>query len=403
MSWRETINAQSATSRPFTGSLSGVPFFVPSNRMQGGRRTVVHELPQQNLPIIDDLGAKAKQFQLTVWVDATLANSGNYFDARDALLAVLDQPGPMTLVHPWLGRVEVSQSDPYRLNEDMTHGGRANFDLALVQNAGIKMAPTATADTQQHVNEAAEDLQLSALDQFASRWDVGGLADWGLAEIENDLVGALSAIESVADGITKDIAAQIRAPYNMGTAIVGSVNALRRMINVPLNAFNLYSNLFVAGDDQPLFPTTTPQRQQQATAQFALHQLIQLSAVAAAARVATTIDFKSSDEALASLRQLISAIDRHMLKTQPISGEPINDASFRSLDVLRASVSRDLRGRVAKLPELVTYTPPHTQPSLVLAWRLFGDSRRAAGIVARNSIRWPGFVAGGEALEVLND
>jgi len=38
-----------------------------------------------------------------------------------------------------------------------------------------------------------------------------------------------------------------------------------------------------------------------------------------------------------------------------------------------------------------------------VAHRLYGDALAADGIVARNRIRHPGFVTGGQALEVLTD
>lgn len=44
-----------------------------------------------------------------------------------------------------------------------------------------------------------------------------------------------------------------------------------------------------------------------------------------------------------------------------------------------------------------------TMPALLIAHRVYGDARRADDIVSRNRIAHPGFVSGGQVLEVLKD
>ena len=51
----------------------------------------------------------------------------------------------------------------------------------------------------------------------------------------------------------------------------------------------------------------------------------------------------------------------------------------------------------------IRVTPEATQPALVLAYGLYEDAGREAEIVTRNKVRHPGFVPGGQALEVLAD
>lgn len=401
MSWRDTILAQSAT-RPFTGSLSGVPFMMPTNAVEGGRRTAVHELPQADLPIIDDLGAKAKAFRLTVWVDGSMAVNGDYTDARNALLAVLDAPGPMTLIHPWLGQLSVSQAEPYRLSESYSAGGRATFTLSLIQDSGLTLAPAGKADTPSVTQAAVTAAQSAASTNFGNRWNVKNLPSWALSSLESDLTNTLLGVENEISGITNAVAAQIRAPFNMATAIVGAVNQIAGSFAVPLNAFNLYRSLFNAGNGSPPISTSTPLRLQQLESSWSLHQLVQRAAVAAAANLSSTMTFASSNDALTAASVLLDAIDTLTLATDPSTGLPIDDATYVAFDALRAAVADDLRSRGAQLPELVTYTPAATLPALVLAWQLYGDANRNLDIATRNNLPFPGFVAGGRLLEVLN-
>jgi prophage DNA circulation protein len=109
---------------------------------------------------------------------------------------------------------------------------------------------------------------------------------------------------------------------------------------------------------------------------------------------AAPIVFESRDQALTVRDALLTAIDALL----PAAGP----RAFRSLGGLRAAAAKDIKVRAALLPELVRYTPRATLPSLALAWSLYHDAERYAGIAARNSIAHPGFVPGGRELEVLS-
>ncbi len=63
---------------------------------------------------------------------------------------------------------------------------------------------------------------------------------------------------------------------------------------------------------------------------------------------------------------------------------------------------RAVPGEASDLPRLLRYVPPATVPSLVLAHRLYGDVALEADLVARNRVARPGFMLGGQALEVLS-
>jgi prophage DNA circulation protein len=78
------------------------------------------------------------------------------------------------------------------------------------------------------------------------------------------------------------------------------------------------------------------------------------------------------------------------------------DALYDQILDLRSAVLQDVAERVVNLPALRSYTPGATLPALVLAHQLYGDATRSQELLERNAIRHPGFVAGGQALEVLD-
>jgi prophage DNA circulation protein len=112
--------------------------------------------------------------------------------------------------------------------------------------------------------------------------------------------------------------------------------------------------------------------------------------------VSVAVDgYADIDTAIGVRDQLTDVIDMLSLTA--------DDQLYPVLMDLRASVVRDINTRVAALPALVTFVPARTLPSLVLAYRLYGDATRDAEIVARNDLVYPGFAQGGAPLEVLSE
>ena len=96
----------------------------------------------------------------------------------------------------------------------------------------------------------------------------------------------------------------------------------------------------------------------------------------------------SSTEADAMITQVGGLLDTEMLA----AADAGNTASYVALRQLRQAVVADLRARSASLPELVTVTLPGNLPSLALAYRLYGDTNREPGTVARAGVSHPGFM-----------
>jgi len=68
------------------------------------------------------------------------------------------------------------------------------------------------------------------------------------------------------------------------------------------------------------------------------------------------------------------------------------DATYQSLRDLRAKVALDLATRATALPQIITVTLRTPEPSLVVAYRLYGDATREADMVQRANPRHPGFM-----------
>lgn len=397
MSWLERLQQ---------ASFRNVPFQVEQAGVSGGRRLAVHEYPLRDRPFAEDLGRDARSYQVEAYVLASTITengqrSGDYMAARDALIEALESgDGPGTLVHPYLGRLQVAVRG-YRLSESTREGGIARFSIVFVE-AGEAAQPATATDTRSLVLARSDALVESATADFSSEWSVEGLPEALVAELESELDRTLDGLTRLVGDVSGPIAAAIRAPGNMAVAIVGALGQVQAVASEPLRAIGMYESLFSAGESSPAIAATTGARRQQSRSSAALHRIVQRVAVAEAARQSALATFPTRDEALAVRDRLADAIDAQMEAVDPVYGRPVSDVVYQNLSALRAAVSADLRGRGAQLPSVRTIITSATTPALLLAHQIYGDASRAGEIVVRNNIRHPGFVPGGESLEVLN-
>lgn len=105
---------------------------------------------------------------------------------------------------------------------------------------------------------------------------------------------------------------------------------------------------------------------------------------------ATTVD-------AAAMIQLVGGL----LDTEIIAAADAGEMdSYMALRDLRYAVIADLEARSAALPDLVTVRIPGNLPSLVMAYRLYGQTTREPGMVARANVTHPGYMPG--AFEALS-
>lgn len=394
MTWRDQVAANSVSGARLRGSFRGAEFLVRGNDLEFGRRAQTHEYPMRDLPYVEDLGRKARRFQIEVFVAGH-----SYLAERDALISKIEEPGPGALVHPYYGLLQVSVIDA-RVRDSSREGGTATFTLTCIEPGELTF-PAATNDTAVKGGAAATAASDAAIAAFAKRFSVGGLPGWAVTAMEAEVANTLSRVTAIVGDVAGAVAAEIRAPYNMAGLIVGNMQLIATRAGEPLEALRLYRNLFDLGDIE--VSTATATREQYTQSVAALREITQASAVIEACRTASVAQFAASDDALRERDVLLDGLDQRMEATDPVTGEPIDGALFSALHALRAATADDLRARGAKLPRVIRYVSPATLPALVVAYQVHGDATRADEIVTRNKVRHPGFVPGGIQLEVLSD
>lgn len=400
MDWREQLRE---------ASFRGVAFRVREADHDFGRRLEVHEYPYRDKPFAEDMGRQARRFQ----IDAYVLGDG-YLAARDALVAALEAAGSGTLVHPTMGTRTVV-CDGGSVRESTQDGGMAVFRLSFVETEDAA-APAAATDTGEAVDQTATAAADAADNALTGGFDVGRWPAF-VAETAEQLVGqAMDLIENVTAPLTgagdalfdlsrrlgavrSQITGLVRAPLDLALAIRGVIGSVRALAASPRLAFLALVQVarFAGGDD--VAPSASPARLAQRGNSALLADLVRRHAAAEAARAVAEMTFASYQDAVAARDELAGVVDELALSAAD-SGD---DAAWLALENLRFAVVRDITARGGSLARLVQHAPGVTAPALVIAHGLYGDAGRDLEIVRRNRIRHPGFVAGGQVLEVLGD
>ncbi|MEO7691293.1 MAG: DNA circularization N-terminal domain-containing protein [Sphingomonas sp.] len=392
------------------GSFRGVPFVTEENETSGGRRLVAHEFPQGEKPVLEDLGKKGARFTLNCHIIGVAYPAG-----ADTLEDALETPGVGTLIHPWKGSMQVGV-DSYSRRDSTSDGGIAVFSIEFLES-GLPAVPAPTTDTAAIATATANGTADNAPANFASKFTVAGATAF-VEQAASDVVKAAALATSIQAGLMGGIGPALRAfqsgfdalggasalvrnGLDLGLATVGLVQTLSSLGNSGGARISAFMALLGFGDDLPPVDGTTPARELQRDNQAAIVQLVNLAAAGELVRAVATASFPSYQEAVTTRDAAADRLDR-LAYRQADAGD---DAGAAAYDDLRAALVRDVTARGGSLARLQDYTPAATEPALVIAYRLYGDpaqvEAQADEIVARNGVVHPGFVPGGQTLQVV--
>lgn len=402
-------------------SFRGVVFQVNGADCGVGRRVQVHEYPQRDMPWVEDLGRATREIAL----DAFLIGA-NYIDQTNRLLSVLETAGPGTLVHPWLGTMQVCLSAPARVRFD-SGLGVATVSLSFVESGELTF-PNPTSSTQAASRLAADGLATAAIQDFAGSFTVVGFQSFVAAAAQGRLAAMLGFVGAgqIAQ-VLANFTSQATSVANLVTQAASFLSNPAMLGQTLLNAFGLsgaagavaaWSNVVklltgTASSNAMLARTpvvaATPSRRQIDTNAVALYglgrQLLLAQAVGISSLVGTEQDSVqvginqpqggtpvtpqqvTQDSMLAVRDTLLSTLDAEMRRC--------GDAAYEALQTASAAVYVDLTARAQSAVRLTAWTPPETMPMLAVAYELYADASRDAEIQSRNGIRHPGFVPPG--------
>jgi prophage DNA circulation protein len=435
------------------GRFRGVPFRTVDAEIKVGRRNVVNEYPQRDLPYVDDLGRKARRFVVDAYVIGD-----NYFAERDALIEAFETKGSGELIHPRYGSRKVSVEGDVSIKESPERGGMARISVTFVEDTSNTF-PKSVEDTVSQLEAATNAADEATEAAFAEEFSVEGpsvLASQamdglrgltstvaGLLQMARQVtsVGGLATIAGLVGGLTGNLAALIRTPVVLVQSLRSIYAQLVQELRRPVSAFAELQSVFFANKRSPavaLSGSTRARSLANDTARADLQRRLSLTNQARVLAVAiqplstfsgrravattgsggvrslsgqmqatgvtvatTTATDTTAETVIATSEQAVAL--RDALIAQIDAEIEVNDPPAQvalTLSRVRAAVVRDVAARSEFLQSRSTYTPQAVLPALVLAHRIYQDATRADELVARNSVSHPAFMPA-RPLEVL--
>ncbi|MGE7959078.1 DNA circularization protein [Pseudomonas sp. NPDC089530] len=402
MSWRDRL---------LPASFRGVGFWVDQAKTPVGHKGQLHEYPQRDLPFYENLGRQARTHDLTAFIVGP-----DCLEQRDQLLKALEE-GSGELVHPWLGRLQVKVGE-CEMTQSRQDGGLVTFALKFYPDQPLQF-PSATVNTRQLLLVSSDSLIGSAVRRFEEAMTLVKAARIGIADLRNSLKEVYDTIERELKPLIdtyRDLNLLVRAvkdlPKEVSAEFKGLLGDIKDLKDYARNGYRgVLANVSqqveaVKKIDTPKLTTgkdTTAAAQAMADlVQDAV--LVRIAQAVASLPVATPAVKLSSTPPLA--KQAIQPVTRAEV---PVADEvlalrnAINEAiwqaaekadalHYEALNGLRQLVYGHLTAVASSGVRLVVKNPMQSLPTVVLAYRLFGDATRAAEVQQRNGVAHPGFL-----------
>lgn len=406
-------------------SFRGETFLIEDTSVPVGRKVQLHEYPKRDQAFAEQMGKVARVHKVRAFIIGD-----DCFARRDKLLTAIEKEGEGTLVHPWLGQLSVVPG-ACEMSHSRREGGMVSFDLTFYPGNEVQN-PSVRSNTSKMLGQTSASYWSGALDRYHSAMATVDTARINLVGLQNQvtgvfgvLAGQFSPLAGVVGTVTSMAQMLTNAPGSLSGLFTGYFSDLGLSSLVPQGsekkssasaaAFDSYTTAVATVSSQAEDAATINQVSSSSGADTtaaaqALADLVQDALLVQAAATVAEMPIvapPASDTPSASIEQQL--IDPTVRPEVPVADDVIaardeldevfwqaslkSDASYYALiNATRQHVVRHLTAVAASGVQLVTVTPPETVPSLVLAFRRFGDATREGEVVQRNKITHPGFV-----------
>lgn len=408
-------------------SFRGIPFVVLGSGGTNGRKQAVHDYPGRNGIWVEDLGRAARSYRIVGFTVGALC-----YTQRDLLSQAAEQEGAGLLMHPSIGLITANLMR-FSWREPDGRRNVVEIEMELVEKTNLLSTLIVTA---LHATIAVSAIALSAAS--SSSYQSRTAASLALGN------SVITAGRDVASGWSSDALSAIRSPRAQASAVsvldgaygryaggngsdidssatidsvLASLTASRATVEGAVDAFGaLDSAADIASATQSLTETLRSSIADPAAQIALLWPLASCSPaiVTSSAPIGAAIATVQSETAALCRRAALSSIAQACSEWVPassteaqemtesvvalfeaeelIAADAGDDASYQAIHALRADVAKDLLGRAAKLPDIITITRNANLPALTLAQQLYADATRADEIIGRADPIHPAFM-----------
>ncbi len=396
--------------RLLPASFRGIPFFVDSHELTGGRHAVSHEPPNRNSNFAEDLGRKGKIYKINAHI-----LGDNYFFIRNGLIDAMEKRGSGVLVHPYLGIKNV-QPESYTVTEDSLVGRVVSFTLTFI-DAGEQSFPFAAIDAIGSFLTTAATAIARIKNAYQLAFSLANQPAFVLEDFLNQVDDAIdtyftakkkvrslteqsASLEKTINDFKNNKQTAATNPAVMAQTTDDIILGFKELVPDPPDDFTIdltggrddkivvFNDFLNFGSDNENLPENTPSERQIKTNALAFSDLIQQLAIVRLAEQVVTKEFRTIEEAISTRNTVSESIERHLKANR------IDDDLFQSLEDVNAKM-------VAAVPNENTTFASEKEldlkaeiPSIILSYDLFESDEQELDIIRRNKIREPGFISG---------
>ena len=407
--WYKRFKRQEFLGTHNNSMFGDVPFIFVDDNFGSGRRIVRHEFPQRDIPYSEDLGRRIR----TITIQGELLGD-DYLTQRDNLLFVCEEGGAKELIHPYYGILTV-ECDKINITNVRTETRVCKFQAVFTEKGKLEF-PTSVTDTTTTVLLQTQKIYETAGSDFISTYDkivkLIGAIDGKIAMLNksiDDIEKSRDRYVSMPDGFKKNV-------ETYSDSVVGLVNNAEALFDSTLDLITYgifdrledYASIFNGLVDILDF---SPEVRVVSDDSDSIKDIVQYITLGTMAYLSSVIQYESTNEAESFKKILLDKIDELVLTD-------LSDQFNQDLRDLRKVVVEDIDSRSINLPTITSYVPLETVPALVISYILYGTVDDEQNIINRNNlytfnfsgepitenilgIQHPGFVPGGEELEVL--
>lgn len=394
-------------------SYRGISFHVPDTSTQVGRRVAEHLFPGIDQAAYDDFGLATQ----TIQVEGLLV-SDSYIAQAQALKAAFETPGPGTLIHPWLGPMQVIMEETAEISfaahqlrvvrfsatfkryNGMGLSGYASTASALIGAALslVSLAASLTTSTSRRtLSRLRTDATQRTARQIVSYWQssAGRASALITAALPQTLPATPEALSSAASSVTDMIVNLV--PDLAGTPAVApaaeatsSSTGLSARQALDINASAGAGFVVLAGDtvsrpDTVLLAGTAG------------------DALAKAGQLAAYVEFGSRAEASALRDSLVGQLDAYTDLLSSLSDSDFAaeaSATIRATRDVRLCLIADINEAIGRLPASRIIETDRPSDAFQIANHIYGDDPSAIedgylSIIERNRPRHPARIPAG--------
>lgn len=242
-----------------TASFKGVPFLVDVATTTGGIKYARHVYPNTDTQKIETLGTLPQQFELSIVISQD-ALGENYFERRNRLIQVLEDPAPGILQHPFAGIIDNVVALEFSQIESFQTVGQTNFTVTFAidnssgqPEANVNTLPVIEASVTAANAEVTADFgdTYSVSDNFPTNFEaaidnVNQVVDTfndrtQLLAVEAEKINSFSSqIAELADNVTT----VINNPSEFATSINNLYQSVNGLYSSTENTLRVFTGFF---------------------------------------------------------------------------------------------------------------------------------------------------------------